>query len=283
MSDDANNADLVFLVGDPDFNVDRAADAYFAEVVAPILDNDFGALETQLAVRYEDYDTGFDSVDPKIGLHYRSAGDAFGARFTYGTSFRAPTLFQQYVTSTALLGNFDPFTGTVGFAAQTAVGSEDLKPEESENYNFGITVRPLDDLQIDVDFWDIEYTDRIVQENGQSLITAEAQALLAAGCTPATLTDPLCANLRNPQIVRDPLTGSPARVFVQRFNAASLEANGVDVRVAYSWSTAIGAFSVTNETSYVNKFDLVPVKGAPTIEGAKWLRSFEQLDSENKV
>jgi outer membrane receptor protein involved in Fe transport len=269
MSDDANNGDLVFLVGDPDFNVDRTVDAYFAELFAPVFTNDFGSMEAQLAVRYEDYDTGFDSIDPKVGLHFLSAKEAFAIRLTYGTSFRAPTLFQQYVTSTALLGNFDPLTETVGFAAQTATGSEALEPEESENYNIGITLRPMDGLQLDVDFWDIEYTDRIVQQNGQSLINDEAQALLAAGCTPTTITtNPECLQLTDPQIVRDPVTGSPSRVFVERFNAAELEASGLDVQIVYSWATNVGLFSIGNMTSYVSKFDLLASEGAPKIDGA---------------
>ncbi|MEM6707370.1 MAG: TonB-dependent receptor plug domain-containing protein, partial [Pseudomonadota bacterium] len=110
LSDDANNGDLAFLIGDLDTNAEREIDAFFVEALVPIFDNDAGTLEAQLAVRNEDYSTGFDSTDPKVGLLYRTQNGRLALRGTFGTAFRAPTLFQQFVQDTSLNQTSDPLT-----------------------------------------------------------------------------------------------------------------------------------------------------------------------------
>jgi len=268
LSDDANRSDLVFLIGDADSSADREIDAFFVEMFLPVFDNDAGSLEAQLAIRYEDYDTGFDSTDPKIGLLYRTPEEKVSLRFTYGTSFRAPTLFQQFVTSTALNPTQDPLTGSLVFLGQTASANPDLAPEEADTFNLGITINPIDNLVISLDYYNVQYENRIVSQSGQALIVAEAAALAAAGCGPAMLQTPACAPLTNPQILRDPGTGTPLRIFVDRFNAASAETDGFDIEASYSWETDIGSFAILNNTTIVNSFDIQVDAGGPTIDGA---------------
>jgi len=271
LSDIANAEDLAFLIGDPDSRADRDVEAVFAETLVPIFDGDAGSLEAQLAVRYEDYSSGFDSTDPKIGLLYRR-GLNFSARATWGTSFRAPTLFQQNVRDTTLNATLDPFSSPAPvFIGWTAEPNSELQPEEAETFNIGFTVSPLENLVISVDYFNTEYTDRLVQESGQQLILQEAAALGGAGCTLADITtapDPACLALRNPQIIRDATAGTPLRVNVNRFNAASLETDGVDLEVSYNYDTDLGSFSILHNTSFVNSFELDPGGGAPKIEGA---------------
>lgn len=268
LSDDANRGDLVFLLGDPDSDVERAIDAVFAELFVPVFDNDAGSLEAQLAVRYEDYDTGFDSTDPKVGLLYRSANEFVSGRFTYGSSFRAPTIFQQFVTDTSLNATLDPLTGSLVFLGETASPNDALVPEEADTFNVGVTLQPLDNLSISVDYWNVEYKERLSQQSGQGLIVAEAAGLAAAGCGPTDLLLPACAALTNPQIVRDLATGTPLRIFVDRFNASSAETDGFDINLSYTWDTGIGSFALINDTTIVSSFNLRATDTADKIEGA---------------
>ena len=211
----------MFLLGDPDSSVHREVDAIFAELFMPLVGADFGTLEAQLALRYEDYDTGFDSTDPKLGLLYRTQDSNVSARFTYGSSFRAPTIFQQFVTDTSLNARRDPLTGSRVFLGETASPNSALEAEEADTFNVGVTIQPIDNLSISVDYWNVEFENRISQESGQELIEAESAALTAANCGPTQLTTARCAPLTNSQIIRDEATGTPLRVFVNRFNASS--------------------------------------------------------------
>ena len=165
LSDDANRGDLVFLLGDPDSSVHREVDAIFAELFMPLVGADFGTLEAQLALRYEDYDTGFDSTDPKLGLLYRTQDSNVSARFTYGSSFRAPTIFQQFVTDTSLNARRDPLTGSRVFLGETASPNSALEAEEADTFNVGVTIQPIDNLSISVDYWNVEFENRISQES----------------------------------------------------------------------------------------------------------------------
>lgn len=268
-SDDANREDLVFLIGNKSQKADRDVNAFFAELYVPLIDNnEIGTLEAQLAVRYEDYSTDYDSTDPKIGLLWRSPSETWSARATFGSSFRAPTLFQQFIQATSLNATFDPLTGSLVFLGQTASPNAGLEPEEADTYTMGVTWRATDNLTMSLDYWNVSYENRLSSQNGQTLIVAEATALLGAGCTGATLNTEPCASLRNEQIVRDPLTGTPLRIFVDRFNAAEAETDGVDFEVSYSMDTDFGTFGVSNQSTFINSYDLKATKGGPTIEGA---------------
>ncbi len=268
LSDDANRADLVFLIGDVNTNVDRDVNAYFAELFLPLMDNDLGTLEAQLAVRYEDYSTDYDSTDPKVGFIWRSPEETLSARATYGTSFRAPTIFQQFVQDTSLNATLDPLTGSIAFLGETASPNAGLEPEEADTYNVGVTWQAMDNLTVGLDYWNVEYENRLSQESGQALIIAESAGLLAAGCSGTTLATPACAALRNPQIIRDDRTGAPLRIFVNRFNAAVSETDGFDLSVNWDLDTDFGTFLINNESTYVSSYDLQATPGGPTVEGA---------------
>ncbi|MEM1231222.1 MAG: TonB-dependent receptor [Pseudomonadota bacterium] len=266
-SEDAEREDLAFLVGGPDVRGESEVDAFFAELFLPFFASGESSLEAQVAIRYEDYDSGFDSTDPKIGLLYRY-GDRFSARFTWGTAFRAPTLFQQNNEVTSLNASFDPLTGSLVFIGNTASPNPDLLPEDAETFNIGATWSPIDNLQFSLDYYNVQYDDRLVQESGQDLLIAESVALGGAGCTPATITEPQCVAVRNPNILRNPNSGAPTRIFVNRFNAASAETDGFDFEARWNFDTDFGTFGITNNTTYVASFEVQQVEGGPTVDGA---------------
>ena len=277
-SEDAEREDLAFLFGGPDVDAEQNINAFFAELYLPFFSTDSGhSLEAQLAVRYEDYDIGFDSTDPKIGFIYQF-NDRFSARATWGTAFRAPTLFQTNQEVTALNQLTDPLIpGAAVFRGNTAAPNPDLVPEEATTFNIGVSFSPIDSLEFSLDYYNVEYEDRLVQESGQEVVDADGAALAAAGCTVANLFTPECQAVADPAVIRDPNTGSISRVFVDRFNAASAETDGIDFSSSWFIDTDAGTFGINNETTFVNSFDLQAVDGGPTIEGAGFRNQISPL------
>src|SRR5690606_217964 len=95
-SDLYNQEAFLFLRGGPDFGGSRDVYAGFVELAIPIVKN----LEIQAAVRYEDYGGGVDTWDPKIAALFRPI-PTVTLRGSFGTSFRAPSLFQTLGSQTS--------------------------------------------------------------------------------------------------------------------------------------------------------------------------------------
>ena len=245
--DSASNQDrFAFLIGNPDTVGTRDVVAFFAELAIPVMEN----LDLQAALRYEDYggQTG-DTLDPKIALLYRPT-DWLTMRGSWGTSFRAPSIFQQTGTDTSLQQVSDPITGGTFFAAVRTTGNPNLLPEESTAWNFGITAEPTPGLEINIDYWRFDFTDVIIQENFQAILNAFPQ-------------DPT-------RVIRagDPLLGPVIQINTNFDNASSVETDGIDFSVKYTVESGnLGTFIPGIEGTYILNYDLVdPQAGA--VDGA---------------
>ncbi|WP_031229800.1 TonB-dependent siderophore receptor [Asticcacaulis sp. YBE204] len=147
----------------------------FPQNEADVDRNNFGAyldFETKLtdklsagvAVRYEDYSDFGDNVSAKLSGRYDFT-DSFAIRGSASNGFRAPSLQQQYFSSTAtnfvsgvpLLITTFPATSNVA----KALGAAPLEAETSENLALGFVFHkgPFD---ITVDAYNIKIEDRIV-------------------------------------------------------------------------------------------------------------------------
>lgn len=139
----------------------------------PLIDH----LSVSGALRYEDY-PGIDRVlTPKLGLIYAPTPD-FDIKASWGRSFRAPTLFQQYVVlnvtvqrAAARGGVGYPSTATV---LQLTGGNPGLKPERARTWTATLAFHPraLPGARLEISYFNISYRDRIVAP-----ITFIAQAL----------------------------------------------------------------------------------------------------------
>src|SRR5690606_37701065 len=134
-------------------------------------------LDLDAAVRYERYPDIGSVVTPKIGAAWSLTGDV-ALKGSWGRSFRAPTLFQQYqpraatLYPPALLGasGADPAAGAILLLG----GSPDLKPERATTWSATLDLHPraVPGLTMAVSYFRISYRDRIV-----SPITRLSQAL----------------------------------------------------------------------------------------------------------
>jgi outer membrane receptor protein involved in Fe transport len=147
----------------PDFAGTRKVDAYFGELVMYPTDE----LEVQLALRYEDYGE-VDSTDPKIGLLWTPRQGLF-FRMSAGTSFRQPGEVQLFG-----VGSGGASTRTIGgdiIQARGVVrGDTGLAPEESENWTVGMTWDITENLTFDLNYWNVEFSNLIVQEGGDIIL-----------------------------------------------------------------------------------------------------------------
>lgn len=167
-------------------NVNRDSYAGYVEFDADL----FTGLTATAAGRYEHYSDFGDTVNGKLALRYEFV-QGFAIRGSVSNGFRAPSLHQQYFTTTST--NFlagvpvDVSTVPVSSPVARALGSQPLDPEKSFNLSGGVTLNPFRGFNVTVDYFRIKITDRIVlSENlgaagvGTSAQNTAVQAVLAA-------------------------------------------------------------------------------------------------------
>ena len=179
-------------------------------------------LLASIAIRGESYSDFGENLAGKLSLRY-DFSDHFALRASASNGFKAPSLQQQYfsTTSTNFISGvpFDITTFPVSDPVAIALGAKPLDAEESMNYSVGAVVR-AGDLTLTVDAYKIDIDDRIV----------------------------LSENLTSVD-VRNYLTGlgfigvGGGRFFI---NGVDTETEGVDVVLSYPLSTdAVGRFDFT--------------------------------------
>ena len=176
------------------FENERTTNAMFFELALPFMEN----VETQIAVRYEDYGGNIGSdVSPKIAMSWRPT-DELLIRGSYSQSFRAPNIgiveegleassvvFNDPISNQAVRAGLVPptpengegeFTYTLGGPAPN-VGNE-----YADTYSAGFIWTPggaLDGLSIQADAWRFEVTDRVLPEPAIKAVQPEIDRFLA--------------------------------------------------------------------------------------------------------
>ncbi|HEY9131022.1 MAG TPA: TonB-dependent receptor [Dyella sp.] len=209
-------------------------------------------LGTSLAVRHEDY-TDFGSTTSGSLAGRFDFTDRFALRASASTGFRAPSLAQQFYSSTSSLffgeGNslglpagiyntsLVPATSQIG----QLLGAQKLKPEKSHNYTLGMVWNPLDPLNISIDLYQIKIDNRITLSSTLATTSPAVQAYLAANGVTDT-------------------NYSGVSYFT---NAVDTRTRGIDL--VTSWQSDFGdAGSLTSTLSYnYNKNKVTDVKPNP--------------------
>ncbi|MCS6928509.1 MAG: TonB-dependent receptor [Saprospiraceae bacterium] len=150
------------------------------------------AFMVSIAGRFENYSDFGSTLNYKVASRYRF-GDFLTIRASTSTGFRAPSMQQRFYAKTNTLfvstpGGLVPVeSGTFPNGSRPAeiLGIPKLKQETSVNYALGITARPLRGLEITLDAYQIDITDRIVLTNnftdgGDSVLRAQLQAANAS-------------------------------------------------------------------------------------------------------
>jgi iron complex outermembrane receptor protein len=124
-----------------------------------------------LAGRFENYSDFGSAVNGKLSARYSFAPE-FSVRGTASTGFRAPSVMQQYFSSTAtdFIGGqpIEIRTFPVSSVQARALGAQDLKPEKSVNISLGVGIEPAENFAVSIDGYMITIADRVtLSENFQ--------------------------------------------------------------------------------------------------------------------
>jgi len=226
--------DLIFLAGLSEVDVDRTSYALFAETILPLTDN----VELKAALRYENLEND-SSVDPKLALRWQIS-DELIFRASASTAFREASLSQLNAASATINGitDFNP-DGTPqapAFVGVIATGNQDLKPEQSDNYNVGLIFKPSKALDFQIDYWQVDYKDLITVENAQGKIAD---------------------NPNGPDIIRSQ-AGLLSAIQVDYFNSSSVKVEGIDFE---SMWTITDDFNLTLNASHFLSYELTKDNG----------------------
>jgi iron complex outermembrane receptor protein len=145
-------------------------------------------LTVDAAGRFEHYTDFGDAKVGKLTARYDFTPE-FALRGTVSNGFRAPTLAEEYYTST----NVGPTTAFVQLAPNSAAGKllglgDGLQPEHSMNFSFGTVWRPLPNMSATLDVYQITITNRIVgsgqiigNSSGTAVSSVVNNAIVASG------------------------------------------------------------------------------------------------------
>jgi iron complex outermembrane receptor protein len=198
------------------------------------------------AVRQEHYSDFGDNTSGKVAGRIDVTPN-FAFRGSAESGFKAPSLQQEYFTSTSILFiNGIPFdTGTFPATSPTgkALGGQPLQPEKSRNYSGGF-VYHQGHLEITVDAYQIDIDNKIVLSE-----TLTGSATAAAGSDALTIFNLL-----------QPFGASAARFFT---NGVNIVTKGVDYSVSYRLPTDdFGDFDFTAAAN-TNNIDVKKVPATP--------------------
>ena len=253
-------SDLIFLGGGGENNASRDSSAIFIEASTDASEK----LEVNIAARYERLDSD-NAFNPKISARSQ-ASENFVLRGSLSTSFREPSLVQLASDLVSLQGlqDFDESGNPVGGTAfiRVAVASNpNLTPEESDNMNFGAIWTPNDQTSLTVDYWAIDYKDVITIENAQGKILA---------------------NPNGPDIKRS--VGTLVGVTTRYFNAAKVDASGVDLEAKYNMDTSFGNATFAVNHANIMKYEIPNGSGGMTdVVGRFNYNNFARSMPENKT
>lgn len=159
------------------FDVSRDSHYVFAEAAIPIASPEqdlafLHRLTVTAAARYEDY-PGMDRVaTPKLGIVYEPAA-GITIKGSWGRSFKAPTLYQQYVGYETYLLPASAYgaapSGTVLYATG---GNPTLRPERARSWSAGVEFRPSRSLRLSASYFNVRYQDRVAQPIAGSISSA---------------------------------------------------------------------------------------------------------------
>ncbi len=209
--------DLIFLGGGIPVDASKSTYAAFAELTIPLADT----LDIDVAGRYEKLDND-SNVDTKVALSWQAADTLF-FRASASSAFREPSLQQYFSQETRLEGLTDPLDASNTFVRVDIVGNAELTPEQSNNYNIGLTWKPNGQLTARLDYWRFDYQDMIVAESAQGKLDADPTGI---------------------DVLRT-ADGQLVGVRTDYVNTESVETDGVDLTIDWVIPTDIGQFEVS--------------------------------------
>jgi iron complex outermembrane receptor protein len=248
----AQSGDIVTIGDVASVAGDRKAQALYAEASVPFAKG----WESQIAVRYDHYSDFGGTINPKLAVRWQPVSQLV-LRSSWGTGFRAPTLYDLHVP-VQQMGTTDPIhrdpvrcpvthesrdceEGFTSFGG----GNVHLAPETSEQFNAGAVWEPFAGTSISIDYWKINKSNVIQTLSEQQLFDEFAH------WAPTNV-------VRGPVDPAYPgLPGPIVSVFLGNENLGDLRTSGYDVDLQWrGHATSLGRFSFTFNGTYVTTYKL---------------------------
>lgn len=249
---------------------DQTVRSAFGEVYVPIVGEGNAVagvhrLELSVAGRYDEYSDAGSSFDPRAGIMWEPVS---GLRFrgSYGTSYKAPNLVDYTTADNRALAFFVPVAGTHVFQ-MSGIDVLELSPQESESSSIGLEFLPdaIEGLEIDLNYYRIEYTDQIANPPTNALLVlgnpGAYGSLIVNDPSVAQVNEFIAlANLGRgffplaPNFTPNPnFTPESVDVIVdlRRRNLSVVKTNGLDFSGRYDWTVGKATMSLGLAATYI--------------------------------
>jgi iron complex outermembrane receptor protein len=204
------------------------------------------------AGRYEHYSDFGDAKVGKLTTRY-DFDPTFALRGTVSNGFRAPTLAEEYYSST----NVGPTTAFVQLPPNSAGGKllglgDGLDPEKSVNLSVGLVWRPIAGMSTTLDLYQIQVTNRIVGSG--SVIGSSGGVVFSPAVNAAIAAN---GNQLDPDVVAHGTTG--INVFA---NGIDTSTRGADLQFDFPVEYPFGKVDWTIGATY-NSTHITRLPGSP--------------------
>jgi outer membrane receptor protein involved in Fe transport len=255
----------------------RDSYSLYGELLVPIVSDSSSRfalkrLELTVSGRLEKYEEFDSSTNPKFGVFWMPTS-SIGIRGSYGTSFRAPTVYQQLNDARAYFIEPIPDPDAPDLSTNTLVlfggGNSSLTPERAHSYTIGFDVKPKEvpGFALSATYFNIRFEDRI-------------STLPLIGPFSTIFTDPNNSAALAPFVDRTPDSAEIDRAFnvgplqneaniaasdveavldFRQHNIAVTKTSGVELSVAHQLSTRFGEI-----TSFISGDKLFKLSFQPT-------------------
>lgn len=209
------------------------------------------SLTVTAAARFDQYNQAGSVGTPKVGVIYSPTND-LDLKFSWGRSFKAPSLVSQFTPGRASLLPMAYFTGgstAPGVAGLYLTGgSNDLKPERARSVTWTIAFHPtaVTGLSADLSYFNVNYKDRVRSPIGIYFDALSPNYAEYVVNNPSA--EQIQAAIAQANGGFSNLTGAPFDPSLviylidnRNLNIASQKIEGVDANIAYRHSTADGA------------------------------------------
>ena len=282
-------AELGSLGIDPDSDTSgsRKVTAAFAELSIPVIKD----LEITLAGRYDKYSDFGHTWNPKVGVRYQPTPQWL-LRGSANKGFRAPTLYEihQPASLTFTSDNYnDPVlcpggTPVAGASAgvvcdqqvllrqsgPASIGqpASTLQPEKSRNFTFGLVFEPTRNVNLGIDYWQINIKNLINPLPEQAIFNNfAANSSRFFRCSQIPQTGPgISADDIDTCLSRTATMDPIAFVDDPTQNLGELKTRGLDLSAGYrTGATRWGNFGVNLDGTYVLQYKFQREKGGEFI------------------
>jgi iron complex outermembrane receptor protein len=241
----------------------------FGELRVPILADAplVHMLSLNLSGRYTDVESYGSDTTYRVGVNWALTPE-WRLRGTFGTSFRAPALFEQFLADqTSFIGQraIDPCIGWdtnpdlppnvaancsvdvppghsgSGASATIITGGGDLEAETSEAWTVGVIWRPaFANLSVAVDYFEIEINDEVTQLGAGNIVF---------GCynSPLFPAEPLCDLFTRGSTTTNPIIDT---VIDRYINVATQINRGIDITARYVHEFSFGDFTAQAQATH---------------------------------